>query len=147
MKRIKEICYMEFPFSPLFCTSPSARNFNVTIHLIELLPIWSVSFVCYIQCARTFTQVSVQWQDTDSMREELDDLQVYIYFLCMLGFWIMLTCTYLCVLNMKCYILADLLEHEVGYFVKLTCWDVPGEQVSVKWRFSTHRSGELMLLH
>lgn len=25
---------------------------------------------------RTFTQVSVQWQDTDSMREELDDLQV-----------------------------------------------------------------------
>ncbi|KAH6825098.1 transcription activator, partial [Perilla frutescens var. hirtella] len=24
---------------------------------------------------RTFTQVSVQWQDTDSMREELDDLQ------------------------------------------------------------------------
>jgi hypothetical protein len=25
---------------------------------------------------RTFTQVSGQWQDTDSMREELDDLQV-----------------------------------------------------------------------
>ncbi|RZC56596.1 hypothetical protein C5167_015451 [Papaver somniferum] len=26
---------------------------------------------------RTFTQVSIQWQDTDMMREELDDLQVY----------------------------------------------------------------------
>lgn len=26
---------------------------------------------------RTFTQVSGQWQDTDSMREELDDLQVH----------------------------------------------------------------------
>jgi len=25
---------------------------------------------------RTFTQVSTQWQDTDTMREELDDLQV-----------------------------------------------------------------------
>jgi hypothetical protein len=25
---------------------------------------------------RTFTQVSVQWQDIDSIREELDDLQV-----------------------------------------------------------------------
>lgn len=30
------------------------------------------------QYIRTFTQVSVQWQDTDSMREELDDLQVSI---------------------------------------------------------------------
>ncbi|KAE8713278.1 Protein PIR [Hibiscus syriacus] len=29
---------------------------------------------------RTFTQVSVQWPDTDSMREELDDLQVLIVF-------------------------------------------------------------------
>lgn len=28
---------------------------------------------------RTFTQVSVQWQDTDSMREELDDLQVRVF--------------------------------------------------------------------
>ncbi|KAL2538706.1 Protein PIR [Forsythia ovata] len=27
---------------------------------------------------RTFTQVSVQWQDTDSMREELDDLQIFV---------------------------------------------------------------------
>lgn len=27
---------------------------------------------------RTFTQVSVQWQDTDSMREELDDLQIFL---------------------------------------------------------------------
>lgn len=26
--------------------------------------------------SRTFTQVSIQWQDSDSMREELDDLQV-----------------------------------------------------------------------
>lgn len=34
---------------------------------------------------RTFTQVSVQWQDTDSKREELDDLQVlenFSYMLC-----------------------------------------------------------------
>uniref|UniRef100_A0A0E0K8P1 CYRIA/CYRIB Rac1 binding domain-containing protein n=1 Tax=Oryza punctata TaxID=4537 RepID=A0A0E0K8P1_ORYPU len=29
---------------------------------------------------RTFTQVSTQWQDTDTMREELDDLQVLIVF-------------------------------------------------------------------
>ncbi|MBA0873452.1 hypothetical protein Goshw_002374, partial [Gossypium schwendimanii] len=29
---------------------------------------------------RTFTQVSIQWPDTDSMREELDDLQVLIVF-------------------------------------------------------------------
>uniref|UniRef100_A0A2N9HCY5 CYRIA/CYRIB Rac1 binding domain-containing protein n=1 Tax=Fagus sylvatica TaxID=28930 RepID=A0A2N9HCY5_FAGSY len=27
---------------------------------------------------RTFTQVSMQWQDTDSMREELDDLQIFL---------------------------------------------------------------------
>ncbi|GLT59708.1 hypothetical protein SLA2020_325130 [Shorea laevis] len=27
---------------------------------------------------RTFTQVSVQWQDTDAMREELDDLQIFL---------------------------------------------------------------------
>ncbi|TXG66168.1 hypothetical protein EZV62_007443 [Acer yangbiense] len=27
---------------------------------------------------KTFTQVSVQWQDTDSMREELDDLQIFL---------------------------------------------------------------------
>ncbi|XVF30955.1 hypothetical protein REPUB_Repub16aG0103700 [Reevesia pubescens] len=27
---------------------------------------------------RTFTQVSVQWSDTDSMREELDDLQIFL---------------------------------------------------------------------
>ncbi|XP_068666012.1 protein PIR [Aristolochia californica] len=27
---------------------------------------------------RTFTQVSVHWQDTDSMREELDDLQIFL---------------------------------------------------------------------
>ncbi|KAE9593543.1 hypothetical protein Lalb_Chr18g0044191 [Lupinus albus] len=27
---------------------------------------------------RTFTQVSGQWQDTDSMREELDDLQIFL---------------------------------------------------------------------
>ncbi|CAM8960308.1 unnamed protein product [Rhodiola kirilowii] len=27
---------------------------------------------------RTFTQVSVQWQDTDTMREELDDLQIFL---------------------------------------------------------------------
>ncbi|XP_057867272.2 protein PIR isoform X2 [Cryptomeria japonica] len=27
---------------------------------------------------RTFTQVSSQWQDTDSMREELDDLQIFL---------------------------------------------------------------------
>ncbi|XP_076936600.1 protein PIR-like, partial [Bidens hawaiensis] len=27
---------------------------------------------------RTFTQVSIQWQDTDSMREELDDLQIFL---------------------------------------------------------------------
>ncbi|KAK7839487.1 protein pir, partial [Quercus suber] len=26
----------------------------------------------------TFTQVSIQWQDTDSMREELDDLQIFL---------------------------------------------------------------------
>ncbi|KAL6649198.1 hypothetical protein ACP70R_013422 [Stipagrostis hirtigluma subsp. patula] len=30
---------------------------------------------------RTFTQVSTQWQDTDTMREELDDLQVAAIFL------------------------------------------------------------------
>lgn len=30
----------------------------------------------YLLLFRTFTQVSAQWQDTDSMREELDDLQV-----------------------------------------------------------------------
>ncbi|RVW47661.1 Protein PIR [Vitis vinifera] len=40
----------------------------------------------------TFTQVSVQWQDTDSMREELDDLQV---------------CK------------SDFLKHEMGYFLNL----------------------------
>lgn len=34
----------------------------------------------YFILFRTFTQVSIQWQDTDSMREELDDLQVfYLY--------------------------------------------------------------------
>ncbi|KAI3995791.1 hypothetical protein MKX01_007270 [Papaver californicum] len=27
---------------------------------------------------RTFTQVSVQWKDTDTMREELDDLQIFL---------------------------------------------------------------------
>lgn len=27
---------------------------------------------------RTFTQVNLQWQDTDSMREELDDLQIFL---------------------------------------------------------------------
>ncbi|XLT67252.1 hypothetical protein HN873_023691, partial [Arachis hypogaea] len=27
---------------------------------------------------RTFTQVSGQWQDTNSMREELDDLQIFL---------------------------------------------------------------------
>ncbi|KAJ0716383.1 putative cytoplasmic FMR1-interacting, CYRIA/CYRIB, Rac1 binding domain-containing protein [Helianthus annuus] len=27
---------------------------------------------------RTFTQVSIQWQDTDLMREELDDLQIFL---------------------------------------------------------------------
>ncbi|CDP12444.1 unnamed protein product [Coffea canephora] len=27
---------------------------------------------------RTFTQVSVQWQETDTMREELDDLQIFL---------------------------------------------------------------------
>ncbi|KAL9233414.1 hypothetical protein vseg_008421 [Gypsophila vaccaria] len=27
---------------------------------------------------RTFTQVSVQWQDTDAMREEMDDLQIFL---------------------------------------------------------------------
>uniref|UniRef100_A0A453IYZ2 CYRIA/CYRIB Rac1 binding domain-containing protein n=1 Tax=Aegilops tauschii subsp. strangulata TaxID=200361 RepID=A0A453IYZ2_AEGTS len=27
---------------------------------------------------RTFTQVSTQWQDTDTMREELDDLQIFL---------------------------------------------------------------------
>lgn len=27
---------------------------------------------------RTFTQVSTQWQDTDSMREDLDDLQIFL---------------------------------------------------------------------
>lgn len=27
---------------------------------------------------RTFTQVSIQWQDSDSMREELDDLQIFL---------------------------------------------------------------------
>ncbi|KAH7543353.1 hypothetical protein FEM48_Zijuj02G0175200 [Ziziphus jujuba var. spinosa] len=27
---------------------------------------------------RTFTQVSVQWHDTDAMREELDDLQIFL---------------------------------------------------------------------
>ncbi|KAM7269714.1 hypothetical protein ACFE04_025211 [Oxalis oulophora] len=27
---------------------------------------------------RTFTQVSVQWQDSDSIREELDDLQIFL---------------------------------------------------------------------
>lgn len=27
---------------------------------------------------RTFTQVSTQWKDTDSMREELDDLQIFL---------------------------------------------------------------------
>ncbi|XP_002522029.3 protein PIR [Ricinus communis] len=27
---------------------------------------------------RTFTQVSIQWQDIDSMREELDDLQIFL---------------------------------------------------------------------
>lgn len=32
---------------------------------------------------RTFTQVSIQWQDTDSMREELDDLQVFVITLCL----------------------------------------------------------------
>ena len=28
-------------------------------------------------CYRTFTQVSVNWPDTEQMREELDDLQVW----------------------------------------------------------------------
>ncbi|KAG0477890.1 hypothetical protein HPP92_012609 [Vanilla planifolia] len=27
---------------------------------------------------RTFTQISIQWQETDSMREEMDDLQIFL---------------------------------------------------------------------
>ncbi|CAN1233835.1 Protein PIR [Linum perenne] len=47
---------------------------------------------------RTFTQVSVQWQEIDSMREELDDLQV------------------------------NFPQHEMGYFVEFACGDVSCEQ-------------------
>lgn len=38
------------------------------------------SFILFFKFVRTFTQVSMQWQDTDSMREELDDLQVCDWF-------------------------------------------------------------------
>jgi hypothetical protein len=35
-----------------------------------------IDFFLLTLLCRTFTQVSSQWQDTDTMREELDDLQV-----------------------------------------------------------------------
>ncbi|CAI0385291.1 unnamed protein product [Linum tenue] len=47
---------------------------------------------------RTFTQVSAQWQEIDSMREELDDLQV------------------------------NFPKHEMGYSIEFACGDVSGEQ-------------------
>ncbi|KAH0452001.1 hypothetical protein IEQ34_019300 [Dendrobium chrysotoxum] len=36
--------------------------------------------MCWLEILlhRTFTQVSIQWQDTDTMREELDDLQIFL---------------------------------------------------------------------
>ncbi|KAI8556103.1 hypothetical protein RHMOL_Rhmol05G0226000 [Rhododendron molle] len=59
---------------------------------------------------RTFTQVSMQWQDNDSLREELDDLQhistLYPIYFC----------------------LPDFLEHKMGDFVELACRDVPRKQ-------------------
>ncbi|WVY92685.1 hypothetical protein V8G54_031773 [Vigna mungo] len=64
---------------------------------------------------RTFTQVSGQWQDSDSMREELDDLQI-LFQNC--------PCSY-CTLEYAKLKMADFLEHKMGYFVEFACGDVP----------------------
>lgn len=73
---------------------------------------------------RTFTQVSIQWQDTDSMREELDDLQVF-------------ACAYFIRDDLISWLnevivefFADFLEHKVGHTVEPACWDVSCKQVS-----------------
>lgn len=44
--------------------------------LLKLLPDLEELLLLNSSLFRTFTQVSVQWQDTDSLREEMDDLQV-----------------------------------------------------------------------
>jgi magnesium-transporting ATPase (P-type) len=99
---------------------------------------------------RTFTQVSGQWQDTDSMREELDDLQVRNCW--NFSLWNSEICIFIIIVSFSCffviYILfwtkfwerqtidlsliawADFLEHKMGYFVEFACWDVPCKQVS-----------------
>ncbi|KAG6432639.1 hypothetical protein SASPL_104220 [Salvia splendens] len=60
---------------------------------------------------RTFTQVSVQWQDTDSMREELDDLQFFHrdYILC----------AYICFVNpLTCNSVEDILQVLIVFAVE-----------------------------
>lgn len=72
-------------FSSIFFGSSFLLNISLHIGIAEypyITAIWLV-FIDFIPnwwFLRTFTQVSVQWHDTDAMREELDDLQVFEYF-------------------------------------------------------------------
>lgn len=55
---------------------------SIYIYLLCIKSSIYVVNTCYLLDGdvRTFTQVSTEWADSDSMREELDDLQVPLEF-------------------------------------------------------------------
>lgn len=130
-------------FKILLLIAPMQIDHLIYSHMIwknykYRVDVWHIHFIS-LESVRTFTQVSVQWQDTDSMREELDDLQVCllsrscleIYFVqqnnTLLSFHLLFYFELL-VGNMLIY--ADFLKHKMGYLTEPARWDVPGEQVS-----------------
>lgn len=69
---VSEVVYL----APVVAASSKKKVISV-VYLAPILLLaykWIVSVV--FEFTRTFTQVSMQWQDNDSLREELDDLQV-----------------------------------------------------------------------
>lgn len=120
--------------------------FNIFFHFmgsyVSLQPSVDYYKHAILLIIRTFTQVSVQWQDTDSMREELDDLQVRVLLSLFLWFSEVFVKSWVLILFSSSYnttvlcILTDLSEHEVGNFVEFACWDVQGQQVSFMSIFS-----------
>ncbi|KAK3027143.1 hypothetical protein RJ639_041244 [Escallonia herrerae] len=62
---------LQLYYSVLDCLWPALPLVANTLQLQQLGPVTCIVLL-------TFTQVSILWQDIDSMREELDDLQIFL---------------------------------------------------------------------
>lgn len=136
-----------------YCERPDSLKFNCLFEVVLFytgarcqLPTANLFFAVWVGCCcfpcRTFTQVSGQWQDSDSIREELDDLQACItnhtiinapQQIMALHIWIINFTISLYWLWLTLWVIlrsTDFLKHKMGYLVEPACRDVPSEQVS-----------------